>query len=77
MMTIKNKYRVLSEGWSFSAQQERWVRHTIKEGDSLYRLSENYHSSILDILSANQSLDPRLLTIGDRVLIPPSRHQRN
>lgn len=44
--------------------------HTVRRGDSLYRLATEYNSSIRAIDTANPNLDPLNLTPGSRLTIP-------
>ena len=46
------------------------VTHTVRRGDTLYRLAATYGSSIGAIDTANPSLDPLNLTPGTRLTIP-------
>ena len=64
-----NKYRV--RNFRFYSFKERWVVHTIQEGDTLYRLAEEYDISVLTIFQNNPTLDPRQLIIGEQMSIYP------
>ena len=47
-----------------------FVRHTVREGDSFYRLALRYGSSAAAIGAANPQLDPLRLPIGSVVRVP-------
>ena len=47
-----------------------YVTHTVRRGDTLYRLAGTYGSSIRAIDTANPSLDPLNLTVGSQIIIP-------
>ncbi len=48
------------------------LMHTIRRGDTLYRLAAAYGSSLAAIDAANPGLDPFNLTVGARIIIPLS-----
>ncbi len=47
-----------------------YVNHTIRAGDTLYRLAERYGTSLRAVITANPGLDPTKLQIGDKVVVP-------
>ena len=47
-----------------------FLRHIVRQGDTLYRLSLLYGSSVGAILTANPGLDPHRLRIGSAVTVP-------
>lgn len=44
--------------------------HVVKQGDTLYKLSQYYHVSVSDILMANPYVNVYNLKIGDELCIP-------
>lgn len=46
------------------------IPYTIREGDTLYAISQRYNVSVESILEANPGLDPRNLYAGLRICIP-------
>lgn len=44
--------------------------YIIKSGDTLYKISQLYNVSISAILTANPSVDPNYLRVGQRICIP-------
>jgi LysM repeat protein len=62
-----NKYRV--RNFRFSPSKGSLIIHTIQEGDTLYRLAEEYSTSVLTIFQNNPTLDPRQLIIGEQMII--------
>ncbi|MBE6948422.1 MAG: LysM peptidoglycan-binding domain-containing protein [Ruminococcaceae bacterium] len=44
--------------------------HIIRQGDTLYRISQRYDSSITAIETANPNIDPMNLRVGSRLAIP-------
>lgn len=50
----------------------RAVQHTVKPGDTLGRLAKTYGSDLSAIRSANPSVHPRRLEVGQRLFIPVS-----
>ena len=44
--------------------------HTVRDGENLYRISLRYGIELDELLSANPSIDPRKLRIGQIVRIP-------
>ena len=47
-----------------------FVRHTLRSGDSFYRLARRYGTSVLAISTANPELDPLRLPVGAPIVIP-------
>lgn len=45
--------------------------HVVKPGDTLWRLSERYGTTVAAIQKANDGLDPYALRVGQRLRIPP------
>lgn len=45
--------------------------HILKEGETLYRLSQSYNVSLSSLLSLNKIIDPRFIIPGTMVYIPP------
>ena len=50
--------------------QNRMV-HTIQEGDSLYRLPKQYHTTVTDLILGNPGVNPYNLQIGMRLFVCP------
>ena len=44
--------------------------HVVKEGDTLYKISQYHHVSVTDILLANPYVNVYNLQIGDELCIP-------
>lgn len=47
-----------------------YVVHTVRGGDTLYRLAERYGSSLRAVITANPGLDPLSLFVGGKVVVP-------
>lgn len=47
--------------------------HVIAQGDTLSYLAQEYNVSVEDIMKANNITDPNLLSIGQKLIIPPSK----
>ncbi len=47
-----------------------YVSHTLRSGDSFYRLARQYGTSVASIAAANPSADPLRLLPGRRIVIP-------
>lgn len=49
-----------------------YTTHTVKQGESLWRLAQTYGVSVQSILDANKNIDPRTnkINIGQRIRIP-------
>ncbi len=50
--------------------QNRMV-HTIQEGDSLYRLARQYHTTVTDLILGNPGVNPYNLQVGMRLFVCP------
>lgn len=50
--------------------QPGYILHTIKSGDTLYKLSQLYGVSVNSIIAANPGVDPNNLQIGQNIKIP-------
>lgn len=55
---------------ALTPQLTGYVTHTVRPGDTLYRLASAYGSSIRAIDTANPGVDPLNLAIGSRLIIP-------
>lgn len=44
--------------------------YVIRQGDTLYRISQAYHTSVAAIMNSNPGLDPERLRIGSGICIP-------
>lgn len=51
--------------------QENYQIYTIKKGDTLYGIANNYNTTVNELVSLNK-LNSTQLTIGQQILIPPS-----
>lgn len=47
-----------------------FITHTLRSGDTLYRLSQSYDTSIIAIETANPDIDPLNLRAGTQIVIP-------
>lgn len=50
-----------------------YIRHTIKQGDTLFSISRKYYQNTsrwYDIANVNDLIDPIVLTVGDILIIP-------
>ena len=47
-----------------------YVRHTVRRGDTLYRISVSHGSTLRAIMTANPGLDPLNLKIGTGITVP-------
>ena len=47
-----------------------YIMHTVRRGDTFYRLSQRYNTSIPAMETANPGIDPLNLRIGARITIP-------
>lgn len=47
-----------------------YITYIIKEGDTLYKLSQKYSTTAQAIQTANPEIDPNNLNIGDSIVIP-------
>lgn len=48
------------------------IIHVIRDGDSLYSLSQKYHVPLTQVMYANPFVDIYNLQIGDEICIPVS-----
>ncbi|GAB5379689.1 MAG: LysM peptidoglycan-binding domain-containing protein [Aliiglaciecola sp.] len=48
-----------------------WVRHKIKSGDSLLKLSKQYHTTV-DVIQGVNDMDGNMIRAGDYILVPVS-----
>lgn len=44
--------------------------HTVRPGDTFFRLSQQYNVSVQAIINANPGIDPNRLQVGQRICIP-------
>lgn len=51
---------------------EGYTQHTVKAGDSFYKLARQYGVAVAVIEAANPGADPNRLTIGQKLCIPPA-----
>jgi lipoprotein NlpD len=65
---------VLVLGCAHSSQGDG-VFHTVRRGESIFRISRYYQVSASSILEANQIRDERSLEIGERLWIPGARRR--
>lgn len=47
-----------------------YTTYTISQGDTLFRIARRYNSTVNAILTANPSLDPMSLRVGQRITVP-------
>ena len=47
-----------------------YTSHTIKEGDTLFKIAQMYSSTVDAIISANPNIDYENLKIGERIIVP-------
>ncbi len=65
---------VIATGSSALFAQERYYRHVVKKGETVYRLSATYGVDAEKIMSKNPGLTPETLKTGMEVLIPVEEH---
>jgi len=65
---------VLLLGCAHSSQGDG-VFHTVRRGESIFRISRYYQVSASSVLEANQIRDERSLEIGERLWIPGARRR--
>ncbi|GKX28860.1 peptidase M14 [Vallitalea longa] len=47
-----------------------YIVYTIKDGDTLYKIAEEYNTSVWRIITANQGINPFELSIGKAIIVP-------
>lgn len=57
-------------GWSLSAQEGS--SYTVKAGDTIYSIARSFAVSPSSLMDANEIDDPRMLKIGEKLIIPSS-----
>ena len=59
-------------------RQERlnWVRHKVRQGDSLLRLAKKYHTTA-DIIKQVNNLDTNMIRIGQAIMVPVALKELN
>lgn len=50
--------------------QNRMV-HTVQEGDSLYRLARQYHTTVTELILGNPGVNPYNLQVGMKLYVCP------
>ncbi|MFF2091785.1 3D domain-containing protein [Paenibacillus sp. NPDC058174] len=60
---------MLTAAPAFAATDAAPASHTIKEGDTFWKLSQQYKVNFEQLVKANEKLDPQNLTIGSKVVI--------
>ena len=53
-----------------SKQKGEYMIYTVKRGDTLYRIAENYGLSLDDLITANGITRPNDLAVGQNLFIP-------
>lgn len=53
-----------------------WIRHLVKQGDSLSLLAKKYATTMAQIISVNQ-LDDHLIKVGDYLIVPIAKKDAN
>ncbi|GAA0858069.1 LysM peptidoglycan-binding domain-containing protein [Aliiglaciecola litoralis] len=48
-----------------------WVRHKVQSGDSLLKLSKDYHTTV-DVIKGVNDMDGNMIRVGDYILVPVS-----
>ena len=48
------------------------IIYTVVPGDNLYRISHNYNSTVENVLKFNNILNPNLIHLGQKIVIPLS-----
>ncbi len=52
--------------------QNRTV-HTVQEGDSLYRLARQYHTTVTELILGNPGVNPYNLQVGMKLYVCPGK----
>jgi len=47
-----------------------YINHTIRPGDTFYRLAQQYRTTLYAILQANPTMNPNRLMVGQQIVIP-------
>ena len=50
------------------------ILHTIRPGDTLYKLAMQYGTTVQNIIDTNLALDPYSLRVGQQIYIYPNEH---
>lgn len=61
--------RNLSRRYTYPVKK-RGVYHIVKKGDTLWKISNQYHADIEDIAKANRIYNPKQLAVGQKLFIP-------
>lgn len=73
---LKEKGKVMNPYFESEYGESRMMHscpgliHVVKEGDTLYKISQYHHVSVTDILLANPYVNVYNLQIGDELCIP-------
>ncbi|NMA83044.1 MAG: LysM peptidoglycan-binding domain-containing protein [Epulopiscium sp.] len=49
-----------------------YTTHIIGQGDTLYKIAKQYHTTVAKIVTANPGLNPFMLSIGTQIIVPYS-----
>ena len=63
--------------FQFISAQSNYVTHTLKQGESLSMLAEQYHTSVGDIMRLNGMHADTKLVYGSQIKIPSAKAQTN
>jgi LysM repeat protein len=66
MTLMSNKLQLIKGGFMYN---QNVIVHKLVTGDNLYRIAQQYQTTVDSILSSNPSLDPYRLKIGDEIII--------
>lgn len=47
------------------------ITHTVQEGDSLYKLSRQYRTTVTELILGNPGVNPYNLQVGMKLLVCP------